>query len=59
MCHTRMTGFVCVHAARTGLSLCFIVLVYYCRTYYKADRVGEEDSGGHVLLWYANFFSLE
>ena len=25
------------------------VCVYYCRTYYKAVRVGEEDSGGHVL----------
>jgi hypothetical protein len=25
------------------------VCVYYCRTYYKAVRVGEEESGGHVL----------
>ncbi len=25
------------------------VCVYYCRTYYKSVRVGEEDSGGHVL----------
>ncbi len=25
------------------------VCVYYCRTYYKAVRVGEEDCGGHVL----------
>jgi benzoyl-CoA reductase/2-hydroxyglutaryl-CoA dehydratase subunit BcrC/BadD/HgdB len=23
--------------------------VYYCRTFYKAVRVGEEESGGHVL----------
>ena len=28
-------------------SMC--VCVYYCRTYYKAVRVGEEESGGHVL----------
>ena len=26
-----------------------VVCVYYCRTYYKAVRVGEEESGGHVL----------
>jgi hypothetical protein len=26
-----------------------IVCVYCCRTYYKAVRVGEGDSGGHVL----------
>ena len=26
-----------------------VLCVYYCRTYYKAVRVGEEDSGGHVL----------
>ena len=26
-----------------------IVCVYYCRTFYKAVRVGEEESGGHVL----------
>ena len=25
------------------------LFVYYCRTYYKAVRVGEEESGGHVL----------
>jgi hypothetical protein len=25
------------------------VCVYYCRTFYKAVRVGEEESGGHVL----------
>jgi hypothetical protein len=25
------------------------VCVYYCRTYYKTVRVGEEESGGHVL----------
>ena len=25
------------------------VCVYYYRTYYKAVRVGEEESGGHVL----------
>jgi len=25
------------------------VCVYYCRTYYKAVRGGEEESGGHVL----------
>jgi hypothetical protein len=25
------------------------VCVYYCRTYYKAVRGGEEKSGGHVL----------
>ena len=24
-------------------------MFYYCRTYYKAVRVGGEDSGGHVL----------
>jgi hypothetical protein len=29
----------------TGASVC----VYYCRTFYKAVRVGEEESGGHVL----------
>jgi len=29
--------------------VCVCVCVYYCRTYYKAVRVGEEDSGGHVL----------
>jgi hypothetical protein len=30
--------------------MCFCVCVfYYCRTYYKAVRVGEEESGGHVL----------
>jgi hypothetical protein len=28
-----------------GLCVC----VYYCRTFYKAVRVGEEESGGHVL----------
>ena len=28
----------------------FSVCVYYCRTFYKAVRVGgEEESGGHVL----------
>ncbi len=26
-----------------------LVCVYYCRTFYKAVRVGEEESGGHVL----------
>ena len=26
------------------------VCVYYCRTYFKAARGGEGDSGGHVLL---------
>ena len=25
------------------------VCVYYCRTFYKAVRVWEEESGGHVL----------
>ncbi len=25
------------------------VCIYYCSTYYKAVRVGEGDSGGHVL----------
>jgi len=29
------------------VTLC--VCVYYCRTFYKAVRVGEEESGGHVL----------
>ena len=28
------------------------VCVYYYRTYYKAVRVGEEESGGHVLMRY-------
>ena len=34
-----------------GLSFPFLdsVCVYYCRTFYKAVRVGEEESGGHVL----------
>jgi hypothetical protein len=27
----------------------FTVCVYYCRTYYKAVRGGEEESGRHVL----------
>ena len=26
-----------------------VCVFYYCRTYYKAVRVGEEESGGHVL----------
>ena len=30
---------------RVGMCVC----VYYCRTFYKAVRVGEEESGGHVL----------
>ena len=32
------------------LDVCvYYVCVYYCRTFYKAVRVGEEESGGHVL----------
>ncbi len=32
------------------LMYCTVVEVfYYCRTYYKAVRVGGEESGGHVL----------
>ncbi len=30
-------------------SVCVCVCVYYCRTFYKAVRVGEEESGGRVL----------
>jgi hypothetical protein len=26
-----------------------VCVFYYCRTYYKAVRVGGEESGGHVL----------
>ena len=39
----RDTSKVC--ADISSESLC----VYYYRTYYKAVRVGEEESGGHVL----------
>ena len=34
-------------SARGSVHVC--VCVYYCRTFYKAVRVGEEESGGHVL----------
>jgi hypothetical protein len=27
----------------------WVCVFYYCRTYYKAVRVGGEESGGHVL----------
>ena len=27
----------------------YVCVFYYCRTYYKAVRVGGEESGGHVL----------
>ena len=30
-------------------SLRSVCVFYYCRTYYKAVRVGGEESGGHVL----------
>jgi hypothetical protein len=36
-------------AGEVRLCVCVCVCVYYCRTYYKAVRVGEEESGGHVL----------
>jgi len=39
--HMRDTDRVCF--------MCVCVCVYYCRTFYKAVRVGEEESGGHVL----------
>ncbi len=39
-------------AVRQALNVAEVVngvCVYYCRTFYKAVRVGEEESGGHVL----------
>ena len=49
------TAVVCPPGRRRRLRLAITavvsqgVCVYYCRTYYKAVRVGEEESGGHVL----------
>jgi hypothetical protein len=40
-----LCGLVCPSRTKSVWSVC----VYYCRTYYKAVRVGEEESGGHVL----------
>jgi hypothetical protein len=49
MCYERRRAEACVdesaHHALGPVRVC----VYYCRTYYKAVRVGEEESGGHVL----------
>ena len=42
-------GNVGIHRAHGSVCLLLCVCVYYCRTFYKAVRVGEEESGGHVL----------
>jgi hypothetical protein len=44
-CGQTLSGFFFFAASSAASCVC----VYYCRTYYKAVRVGEEDSGGHVL----------
>jgi hypothetical protein len=42
-----------LHYSDPILPSCFcfylVCVFYYCRTYYKAVRVGGEESGGHVL----------
>jgi hypothetical protein len=46
---TRTSGRGHVAEAKTNVIEAGRVCVYYCRTFYKAVRVGEEESGGHVL----------
>jgi len=46
---TKMPGQYVFVTAGPIIKLTLCVCVYYCSTYYKAVRVGEGDSGGHVL----------